>query len=140
MEVIRDIANGVDDMIKFTVDVPSNYSSNKMPVLDLQVWLDENNRVRYTFYEKPMKSNMVIDKSSALPYSMKMKALTQETFRRIHNTDEEYFKEHKGEILSKYMQKLRNSGYSELERYNILLGGFKIHEKINDLVEKGKRN
>ena len=63
MEVVRDIANDIDDMIKFTIDVPTNHSDGKMPVLDLKVWL-EDNKIRYTFYEKPMKSSKVIEKNS----------------------------------------------------------------------------
>ena len=90
MEVIRDIANDVDDMIKFTVDVPSNHPDKKMPVLDLQVWL-EGKQIKYIFYEKPMKSSKVIEKKSALPYTMKMGALTQEAFWRIHNTKKGVF-------------------------------------------------
>ena len=36
MTVIRDIAESVDDMIKFTFDYPGNHKSGKMPVLDVE--------------------------------------------------------------------------------------------------------
>ena len=37
MEIIKDIANSIHDMIEFTVDVPSNYADGKMPVLDRKI-------------------------------------------------------------------------------------------------------
>ena len=45
MEVIKDIANDVNDMIKMTVDVPSKHPDNKLPILDLMVWLSEPNQL-----------------------------------------------------------------------------------------------
>ena len=117
-------------MRKYTVDVPSNHPDKKMPVLDLQVWL-EGKQIKYIFYEKPMKSSKVIEKKSALPYTMKMRALTQEAFRRIHNTEKGVFEENKGSILSHFMQKLKNSGYNEQKIYNIMIAGFKTKEKTS---------
>ena len=80
-----------------------------------------------------MKSKLVVGKESALPMSNKMRTLTQETFRRLHNTRETVLEEYKETILSNYMQKLRNSGYNESERLHILKGGLNTYEKIKDL-------
>ena len=130
MKVLNKIADSIDDMLKFTIDFPSKYEDKRMPVLDLKVWLENDNTVNYIFYEKPMKSNFVIDKLSALPYSMKMKSLTQEVFRRLHNTNEKILEENKSEILSKFTQKLKNSGYNEKERLNIVKGGMKTYDNL----------
>ena len=54
----------------------------------MKVWLDNDKRIMHEFYEKPMKNDLVIHKESAIPYKSKMKTLTQEVFRRIHNTDD----------------------------------------------------
>ena len=68
MNVIRKVADEVHDMIKFTVDAPSNHEDKKMPVLDLKVWLDNDNQsINYIFYEKPTKSKLVMSNTSALP-------------------------------------------------------------------------
>ena len=87
-----------------------------------------------------MKSKFVLEKNSAFPYAMKMKCLTQEVFRRLHNTSENILEENKGEILSKFTQKLKNSGYNEKERLNIIKGGIKTHQNLKDLEKVGKRN
>ena len=82
MEVIKNVANSITDMIKMTVDYPSNYEDMKVPMLDLKVWLNESerNKIFYTFYEKSTKSPFVISKSSAMPISKKIECLGQEVF------------------------------------------------------------
>ena len=136
---LREIADDVDDMLKFTTDVPSKYDDMKMPVLDMKVGLNDQNEVEYVFYEKPMKSKMVIGKASALPNNVKMKTLTQEVFRRMHNTKETILEEHKSTMLTEYMKKLKTSGYTQEERYNILIGGMNTYNKLKKLEKEGKR-
>ena len=86
-----------------------------------------------------MKSKLVIGKDSALPLNNKMRTLTQESFRQLHNTRENVLEEYKESILSDYMQKLHNSGYNESERLYILKGGLNTYEKIKELERLGKR-
>ena len=56
------IMSSIDEDIKFTWDEPANNESGRMPVLDLQIWLERdemgNNKVRYAFSEKPMATNV----------------------------------------------------------------------------------
>ena len=139
MNVVRKIADDISDMLKFTTDVPSNYEDKRMPVLDMKVALDNSKEIEYVFYEKPMKSKMVIGKASALPNNVKMKTLTQEVFRRMHNTKESILEENKSIILTEYMQKLKTSGYTLDERFNILLGGINTYDKLKKLEKEGKR-
>ena len=76
MEVIKDIANEIDDMIIMTVDCPSNHETKRVPMLDVEVWLhEEEEKVFYSFYEKPTKSPYVISKDSAMPTSKKNRVL-----------------------------------------------------------------
>ena len=50
MDVIRDVANDIEDMIVMTVDVPSNHQTARVPMLDVEVWIDEaNNKVNKLF-------------------------------------------------------------------------------------------
>ena len=81
MDVIRDVANDIEDMIVMTVDVPSNHQTARVPMLDVEVWIDEaNNKVNYSFYEKATKSPYRISKTSAMPISKKIEVLAQENF------------------------------------------------------------
>ena len=104
-----------------------------MPVLDLKVWLSSDNEIEYIFYEKPMKSMLVIGKESALPFNVKMKSLTQEVFRRLHNTRMTQMESHRTPILTKFMAKMKASGYTALDRLKVLEGGFNTFNRIKTL-------
>ena len=41
MNVIRDIANSIDNMIRMTIDIPSKHEDDKVPMLDLKVWIED---------------------------------------------------------------------------------------------------
>ena len=141
MEVICDVANSVESMIKMTFDAPSKYPEKKVPMLDVKVWLDkdDNDRVYYEYYEKPTKSKFVISKSSAMPKSAKMESLSQGIFRRLHNTKREIDNNVKINILNKYMAQLKQSGYNEEERYHIIKSGYKGYEKLEQKENEGQR-
>jgi hypothetical protein len=37
---VRRIANSIDPNVQFTVDVPGNHDSGRIPVLDLEMWIE----------------------------------------------------------------------------------------------------
>ena len=49
MKVLKDVAESIDSMLKFTIDTPCSYSDGKMPALDIKVNINEkeNNRIDY---------------------------------------------------------------------------------------------
>ena len=60
MDVIRDIANSIDDMIKVSADFPSNHDDGKMPMLDIKVWKNPDDQINYIFYQKTMKNRTIL--------------------------------------------------------------------------------
>ena len=58
MSVLRDICNQVDDNIQMTIDVPSQYPNKRLPVLDLEVFLVQD-QIEFSFYRKPMANPIV---------------------------------------------------------------------------------
>ena len=130
MEILKDIANSIDDMLTFTYDVPSNYSDGKMPALDLSVSIneEEENRIDYELYEKPSKNPRVLLVDSAINSAAKRTILTQECIRRLQNTKVELGYDCQNKHITEFMLKLKNSGYSQKYRIEILdsaLKGFK---------------
>ena len=88
MELIKDVANSIEDMIQMTIDVPSSYMDGKVPMLDTKVWLnnEDNNKIYYKFHQKEMRNRLVILKKSALTMNQKTNILTQETFQQGRST------------------------------------------------------
>ena len=139
IEVIQDVANKINPMIQFTVDTPCNYEDRKLPILDVKVNINEveNNRVDFEFYEKTTKNPKVILMDSALSFSQKRTILTQECLRRLRNTKKELGHEIQKKYLDIFMLKLKNSGYFQKFRTEILDSTLKAFEKMVDEDIKG---
>ena len=80
MEVLKDNAEDVDEMFKFTIDTPCNYEDGMNHALEIKVCINEaeNNQIDYEFYEKPSKNDRVILADSAINAKAKLTILTQE--------------------------------------------------------------
>ena len=97
--------------LKFTGEDESMFPNSRLPTLDTELWV-ENGLIKYSFYEKPTVGNKVLNKDTALPVSSIWSSLLQETVRRLLNCSEDLDINEKQQILSKYAQKLVNSGHS----------------------------
>ena len=71
--------------------------------------------------------------------SKKIQTLSQEVFRRLHNTSHLIAWEKKTSILEKFMTELRASGYSEHDRYQILHSGITSYNNLRKKEESGER-
>ena len=113
MNLVKGIANDIEPMIKLTIDVPSNYEDGKVPMLDTKVWMGCDGQLNYVCYQKPMRNRRIILKSSAMPYRQKLTVLTQEVFRRLHNTKQDLPEVIKNYILSNFIEDLKMSGFNK---------------------------
>ena len=131
MDIVQTIANSIDPMIKLTVETPCNFADGKLPVLDVTVNInyEEDNRIDFEFFEKPTKNPKVILANSALSTSKKRTILTQECLRRLRNTKNELGPEVQKMHLNNFMVKLKNSGYSQKFRKEILDSGLHAYKK-----------
>ena len=117
-ELIVSIANSLEEEqdIQMTYDRPSRNGSRMMPVLDLQVWC-QNDLIKFLFYEKPMVSDFVIQKWSGLSWNVKKAALAGEVARRYLNTSPDLVAAgYVCELIDKLRYKMLLSGYSQKER------------------------
>ena len=110
--------------------MPSLNNDKRVPILDLKVKIDEIGNVEHVFYRKPMATSLVTHKESALSNQTKFTILTQECFRRLHNTSDSVDITTKVTILNDYMRDLKHSGYNEKDREVILSGGVKTFSKL----------
>ena len=87
--------------LRVTFEIPSQHQSNKLPILDTQMWI-EDGRVLHEFYEKSMTSDYVIRADSAQPNSMKRTCLIEEGVRRLRNCSPSLDWETKVRHMEKY--------------------------------------
>ena len=139
MEVIVNIAESVDNIIKFTYDVPRNHTNDKFPVLDVEININkkENNRIDYEFYEKPTNNKRIILEVAALSSKQKRTILTQECLRRLRNTKIELGEAIKIKHLNNFMLKMKNSGYPKNYRTEILYSTLVAFDQILSDDSKG---
>ena len=71
--------------LKFTVEIQEEYEDNKMPTLDFKSWLLRNGHLLHTYYEKPMKNQLLLMKRSAMATRQKYTILANELTRRLSN-------------------------------------------------------
>ena len=140
-ELIVGLANSLPNErdIQMIFDTPSKNVSKMMPVLDLQIWCQEN-LVKFRFYEKPMASNLVIQKWSALPWNVKKASLAGEVSRRyLNNSPELVTDDYMEPLLDRFRYKMLISGYSQKEREIVIREGKSRYYNIIKSAEKGER-
>ena len=115
--------------------------------MDLKAGIDNEGNIEFIFYRKPVANNLVTLKSAAASLQQKMATLTQQCFMRLHNTSENASEITKLTLLNEFMKDLWLSGYSELDRLNILKGATntyrsnsfqKLERKQNKANKKNK--
>ena len=54
-------------MMNLTMETGDDFQDGRLPTLDLNIWIGQNNKVLYIFFEKPMASKQTIQERSAMP-------------------------------------------------------------------------
>ena len=148
MEELRKMANDICPMIQLEEDYPSKYEDNLLPLLDLKVEVrklgDEDDRPKscklfYYYYRKPMSNWQLMHANSALAMSVKRTSLTQYGLRILRNTKLEVPWSTKANMLSEFCARLRDSGYSERFRQQLIESVLRGWEKMVGEQEAGRR-
>ena len=97
------------------------------------------NRINYEFFEKPTKIPKILLAESAINSRSKRTILTQECLRRFRNTKIELDESVRNEHLNRFMVKMKNAGYSQTYRMEILNRAFNAFEKMVEEDKSGKK-
>ena len=138
--------NTIDRDIKMKEDVPSSNSDGKLPILDTKVWVEwegtQEGRVEqicYELYEKPMVSRLVTMERSSLPLKTKITVLAQEVVRWMRNSHRGEERNKRDERMTKFMMKLKASGYNRSQRWEILKSGTRKYKRMVEDERRGLR-
>ena len=96
-------------------------------------------QVMFEFYAKPMTAKKVILATSAQSWGQKRSTLTQELIRRLLSCSKSLPCAMRKKHLNNYMQLLKNSGYSEKFRLELLRSGLQGYNKILEAERDGVR-
>ena len=120
MKLVVALANMVNPQIKMVHDCPSLHQSGKMPVLDLQVWVDQEGFLQWEHYRKPMANPLFPMSVSALPAKTRRTMHAQEGIRILRNCSETLDWSTPAAHLTDLMKRLQRSGYGHQYRVSIL--------------------
>ena len=109
----------------------------KLPILDLKVWVDCTGRILYEFYRKPMASRLLILSRSAMSERVKRTTLVQEAIRILKNTSPDVPWKNVEVMLSDFSLRMKQSGYPEKYRENVILSALSAWEKMVELDRTG---
>ena len=119
---------GVEDYLRFTIETGEDYGDQWLPTLDMSLYVSEDNKVQYRFYEKPTASNLTVQKRTAIGEDSKQQIVSNDLVRRLQNNSEDLGAWSKRNIVDQYAQKLLNSGYGMDQVRKIICNGIKGYE------------
>ena len=137
--IVQQIANLIWPNIQFTVDVPSECQSGLIPMLDMEVGINQLGMITRKFYCKPMNTPFTILSRSAHLWQIKRSTLTQEGVRRLLNTSVEAPGHVKDQILSEWDLKMNRSGYDQTFRSNVIKSAVEIYTHKVSVAKSGGR-
>ena len=134
-KVIREIMNSVFRDINFEMEISEDFATNRLPTLDFEMWMEEN-KIRYSFFEKAMKTPYCIMEPSAMAIKSKISILAQDLIRRMLNTEPDISQPERNEIVENFIKRLQISGYSVKQVKEIIESGLKGYESKKERSEK----
>ena len=119
------VMNDINPDLTFTAEVEKDFSNNKLPTLDTELWMQEDGTVRHGYFEKEMKSQLMLDKASAMSIKQKHCIQANELTRRLYNLDRnnEDLEEEIEKVIENFTRQCKNSGWSRKEVKEMVVNG-----------------
>ena len=126
--VMKDVFNSILHFLNLTIEIKDDFDDEKLPTLDLKIWIQpDGRRVLYEHYEKPMKTNLVLQQKRALSENIKVSSLSQEVVRTLLNCSEELDNSIRVGHLNNLAVRMCTSGYRTLYIRKIFICRCKIY-------------
>ena len=139
---VKEIADSIHPSIEVEVDFPSKNTGNKLPILDVKVWIEffeeEGKHIMfYEYYLKEVSSRFVTMAKSAIPWRNKRTILTQQALTIVLNCNQKLPWQQVSEHLSYFVSRMQHSGYNKMFRYEVIKSCMVAFQKIKkDVAEK----
>ena len=133
LRLCMELADSIHPSIKVTGDIPTNYSDNKLPILDLKVWIGEVqpgiHKIITSHYMKDVSTRAVINSRSSHPIQMKKNVMVNETMRILRNCNKFCPWEEVAGHVSYFTKRLQFSGYDQQFRFEVVQKALKKYEQ-----------
>ena len=130
-ELLKKMADSIfPGMFSVTTDFPCNNVDNKMPILDLKVWVDSTGTILHEYYRKPTSYRGVVQSKSGITYKMKENIIFNEGLRRLSNCSPEIDWKTKASLLSELNLFMYQGGYDYTFRSKVTDKIIRIYSTI----------
>jgi hypothetical protein len=124
--------NSLKSDLTFTVETVYDFKNRRLATLDFECEVI-GNQVVYRYFQKPMKSPLVIGEASAMSDHQKSSILSNEVIRRMSNISDKISQAERVDIINKFTRELKSSGYTRRRAREIVVCG------LLGLERKGKK-
>ena len=106
---VEKLMNDINEDLQFTTEIEEEFDNRRLPTLSFEMWCAEDG-IRHSYYEKPMRYQILTMSRSSHSESSKLSILVNELTRRFRMMDEEIELNEKVSIIDHFTQQLVNSG------------------------------
>ena len=85
--VLLPAMNSINPDVQFTSETASDFSNKWLPTLDTKLKVVDNCRIEHNYFEKEMKTPLVIMNRSAMGQQQRHSILSNELIRRLSNVE-----------------------------------------------------
>ena len=117
--------NSINRDLQFTTETEVDYKEMRLPSLDFYMWV-ERGLIHHSYYEKPMRTQLVLMRNSSMSIQQKMDILSNELVRRLSVVGGGVSRQEKVAIVDHYTKQLINSGYDRTMCREIVVCGLKV--------------
>ena len=124
IRICHPLMNSINPDLEFTAEIASEFANKRLPTLDFELWLETDGTINHSYFQKPMKTQYITMKRSAMAQTQKMSILSNEMVRRLSNIN--HLGVEKEEILKvgeQFIRELKVSGYNRKEAREIVVSG-----------------
>ena len=79
-EILLQIMNSILPFLKFTLEIGEPFPDQKLPTLDVKIWVEDGWLIMYNVFEKPMSTNLVLHAKTAQSKSTRIVSLLIPTY------------------------------------------------------------
>ena len=83
--LLIDAMNSVNKDLVFTTETQEDFKSERLPTLDFEMWVTPENKIEHSFYQKPMKTPLLLMERSGMSNQKKYQILSNDLTRRLSN-------------------------------------------------------
>ena len=123
-EEILKAMNHVNPDLQFTIEKESDFPNKRLPTLGFEMW-SEKEKIRHSYFEKEMRSQVLTEKRSSQAENQKFAILTNELTRRLQMMDDEIGENERVCKINHFTQQLINSGYQWEQIREIIISSLK---------------